>query len=155
MIAEWDPSPESVAIVGAGAWGTTLAVILAERYARVGLWAYEADLAAEMERTRENAVYLPGVPIPPGVQPTASLEAVLAGQRLVVFVMPSHGFRGVLERARPFLDPAALAISATKGIEVQGRSTMSPIMREVLPPAHHPRLAVLSGPGFACGGVGG
>ena len=56
MIAEWNGSLESVAIVGAGAWGTTLAVILAERYARVGLWAYEADLAEEMERTRENAV---------------------------------------------------------------------------------------------------
>jgi glycerol-3-phosphate dehydrogenase (NAD(P)+) len=149
MIAEWNAIPESVAIVGAGAWGTTLAVILAERYARVGLWAYEADLAAQMERARENAVYLPGVIIPPAVQPTASLEAALVGQRLVVFVAPSHGFRGVLEQARPFLDPTAFAISATKGIEVQSRSTMSPIMREVLPPAHHPRLAVLSGPSFA------
>ncbi len=149
MIGEGTTSPESIAIIGAGAWGTTLAVILAERYARIALWVYEGDLASDMERTRENAVYLPGVPIPPAVQPTASLDAALAGQRLVIFVVPSHGFRSVLERARHFLDPAAFAVSATKGIEVQSLWTMSRIMLDVLPPAHHPHLAVISGPSFA------
>jgi len=141
--------PESVAVIGAGAWGTALAVILAERYTRVSLWVYEATLLAELERTRENAVYLPGVRIPPAVQSTSSLEAALSGQRLVILVVPSHAFRGVLEQARPHLDPRALVVSATKGIEVQSLSTMSGIMREVLSPAHHLRLAVLSGPGFA------
>ena len=148
MIGEATALPESVAVIGAGAWGTTLAVILAERYARVALWVYEGELATDMERTRENAVYLPGVPIPPAVQPTASLDTALAGHRLVIFVVPSHGFRSVLERARPFLDPTALAVSATKGIEVQSLWTMSRIMLDVLPPAHHPRLAVISGPSF-------
>jgi glycerol-3-phosphate dehydrogenase (NAD(P)+) len=149
MTGEGNASRESVAVIGAGAWGTTLAVLLAGRYARVGLWVYEADLAAEMERTRENAVYLPGVPIPPAVQPTASLDAALAGHRLVIFVVPSHGFRSVLERARHYLDPAAFVVSATKGIEMHHLSTMSQIMLDVLPPAHHPRLAVISGPSFA------
>ena len=140
---------ESVAVVGAGAWGTALAVILAERYARVSLWVFEAALAAEIDQRRENAAYLPGVGIPQAVRPTSSLEAALSGQRLAIFVVPSHAFRGVLERARLHLDPRALTVSATKGIEVQSLSTMSGIMREVLPPVHHPRLAVLSGPGFA------
>jgi glycerol-3-phosphate dehydrogenase (NAD(P)+) len=149
MREERQAPPESVAVIGAGAWGTALAVILAERYARVSLWVFEATLLAEMERTRENAAYLPGVRIPQAVQPTPSLEAALSGQRLAIFVVPSHAFRGVLEQARRHLDPGALVVSATKGIEVQSLSTMSGIMREVLPPAHHPRLAVLSGPGFA------
>ncbi len=147
---EGRPAPqESVAVIGAGAWGTALAVILAERYPRVSLWVYEATLLAELERTRENAAYLPGVRIPPAVQPTSSLEDALSGQRLVILVVPSHAFRGVLEQARPHLDPRDLVVSATKGIEVQSLSTMSGIMREVLLPAHHLRLAVLSGPGFA------
>ncbi len=140
---------ESVAVIGAGAWGTALTVILAERYTRVSLWVFEASLAAELERTRENATYLPGVRIPQAVLPTPSIEAALSRQRLVIFVVPSHAFRGVLEQARLHLDPRALVVSATKGIEVQSLSTMSGIMRQVLSPVHHPHLAVLSGPGFA------
>ena len=142
-------SPESVAVIGAGAWGTALTVILAERYARVRLWVFEATLAVELCRTQENATYLPGVRIPEAVQPTPSLEAALTQQHLVIFVVPSHAFRSVLEQARQHLDPRALVVSATKGIEVQSLCTMSGIMRTVLSPVHHPQLAVLSGPGFA------
>ncbi len=140
---------ESVAVIGAGAWGTALAVVLAERYARVMLWVFEADLAAEMERRRENGVYLPGVRIPRAVQPTPSLDTALVGQALAIIVVPSHGFRRVLAEARPHVHPGAFLVSATKGIEVSSLATMSGIMREVLPPAHHPRIAVLSGPSFA------
>jgi len=140
---------KSLAVIGAGAWGTTLAGVLAERYSRVHLWVFEADLAAEIARTRENAVYLPGVRLPEAVIPTASLEAALSGQPMAIFVVPSHVFRGILEAARAFLDPKALAVSATKGIEVETLSSMSQVMREVLPSEHHRRLAVLSGPSFA------
>ena len=139
----------SLAVIGAGAWGTTLAGVLAERYSRVHLWVFEADLAAEIARTRENAVYLPGVRLPEAVFPTSSLEAALSGQPMAIFVVPSHAFRGILEAARAFLNPKALAVSATKGIEIETLSSMSQIMREVLPSHHHRRLAVLSGPSFA------
>ena len=141
--------PDSVAVIGAGAWGTALAVVLAERYARVALWVFEAQLATELERTRENTVYLPGVRVPPAVQATHSLRGALSGQRMVILVVPSHAFRGVLEQARIHLDPGALVVSATKGIELGSLSTMSGIMREVLSPAQYPHVAVLSGPGFA------
>lgn len=141
--------PESVAIIGAGAWGTALAVVLAERYARAALWVFEPELAAEIQRTQENSAYLPGVRIPPVVRPTPSIDAALAGQHLVIFVVPSHAFRGIVDQAARHLDPRALVVSATKGIEVSSLFTMSRIMREVLPPPFHPRLAVLSGPSFA------
>ncbi|HYL79269.1 MAG TPA: NAD(P)H-dependent glycerol-3-phosphate dehydrogenase [Candidatus Acidoferrum sp.] len=140
---------ESVAVIGAGAWGTTLAAVLAGRYPRVSLWAFEADLAAEMLRVQENGTYLPGVRIPETVCPTDSLESALSGRPLALFVVPSHAFRAILEKASSHLARGALVVSAAKGIEIGTLSTMSQIMREVLPEHHHPNLAVLSGPSFA------
>ena len=142
-------SLESVAIVGAGAWGTSLACTLADRYRRVTLWVYEADLAGEMLHTRENATYLPGVPLPPSVLPTSALERALEGQRFVIFVVPSHVFRRVVEEARAHLSADAVLVSATKGIETESLCTMSQVMRQTLPPVQHAALAVLSGPSFA------
>jgi glycerol-3-phosphate dehydrogenase (NAD(P)+) len=139
----------SAAVVGAGAWGTTLAILLAERVPSVTLWVYEPDLAEAMVRSRENALYLPGAKLPANVLPTSSLEAAVGGQPLVVFVPPSHAARRVFEWSRPALEGNALLVSATKGIEVETLCTMSQVMQEVLPPVHHPRLAAVSGPSFA------
>jgi glycerol-3-phosphate dehydrogenase (NAD(P)+) len=140
---------EAVGVVGAGAWGTSLACVLAERYREVALWVYEADLARDMSRMRENAVYLPGVRLPDAVCPTSSLDEVLRAKSLVIFVVPSHVFRGILEKARSSLQAGVVVVSATKGIDVESLCTMSQIMREVLAPAYHATLAVLSGPSFA------
>jgi glycerol-3-phosphate dehydrogenase (NAD(P)+) len=149
MTGEEEVASESVAVIGAGAWGTTLATILADRYRRVTLWVYEPELAEAMLRTRENAVYLPGVQLPSAVLPTPSLQMALRDQPLVVFVVPSHAFRRVLERGRSSLSAEAFLVTATKGIEVETLATMSQLMQELLPPVHHPRVAVLSGPSFA------
>jgi glycerol-3-phosphate dehydrogenase (NAD(P)+) len=137
-----------VAVVGAGAWGTALAGILGTRYPDVLLWVYEADLAREMERARENRVYLAGVRLPAAVRPTSALEA-LADRTLVVLVVPSHAFRSVLEQCRPYLNPEALIVSATKGLEVGTLKTMSQVALDLLPPSCRGRIAVLSGPSFA------
>ena len=142
-------APRAVAVVGAGAWGTTLATILAERYPLVRLWVFETDLAQEIHETRENRVYLPEVRIPDAVQATSSLAEALTGAGLVLLVVPSHVFRRVVSDAATHISPQALVVSATKGIEVTTLATMSEILTEVLPPIHHPRLAVLSGPSFA------
>ncbi len=142
-------SLDTVAVVGAGAWGTSLSCVLAERYRAVMLWVYEGELAKEMIRTRENTLYLPGARLPEAVRPTSSLDEAVRGQRLVIFVVPSHVFRGILEKAGLSLVADVIVVSATKGIEVENLCTMSQIMREVLPPIHHPTLAVLSGPSFA------
>jgi glycerol-3-phosphate dehydrogenase (NAD(P)+) len=139
----------SLAIIGGGAWGTALATVLADRHTGIRLWVFEADLAGEMERTRENAAYLPGVRIPDGVRITSSLETALPGSSLVIFVVPSHVFRTVLESACPHIGPGTILVSATKGIEVRSLSSMSRIMGELLPTEQHRALAVLSGPSFA------
>jgi glycerol-3-phosphate dehydrogenase (NAD(P)+) len=141
--------PQAVAIIGAGAWGTSLASVLADRYREVALWVHERELATEMADVRENRMYLPGVRLPEAVRPTSSLEAALTGKPLVVFVVPSHVLRGIIERARPFVRPGVVLVSATKGLEVESLCTMSQIMQQVLAPAYHPNLAVLSGPSFA------
>jgi glycerol-3-phosphate dehydrogenase (NAD(P)+) len=122
--------------------------VLGDRYPDVSLWVFEPELADEMRRTAENRLYLPGVRLPAAVTPTADLETALTGRRLVILVVPSHVFRGVLVKARAWLSPDALLVSATKGLELPGLATMSAVMREVLA-GHSARLAVLSGPSFA------
>ena len=149
MTANMVTPGESLAVVGAGAWGTSLACTLADRYRQVMLWVYETDMADEMLRTRENAVYLPGVSLPSAVRPTSALERALVGQTFVIFVVPSHVFRRVAEEARAHLCADAVIVSATKGIEMESLCTMSQVMRQTLPPAQLARLAVLSGPSFA------
>jgi len=140
---------DSVAVVGAGAWGTGLASILGERCRDITLWVYESDLAVDIARSHENALYLPGVRIPEAVRPTSSLAEAVHGKRLVVFVVPSHVFRGVVKAAATSLAADAILVSATKGIEVESLYTMSQIMREVLDTARQGGIAVLSGPSFA------
>jgi glycerol-3-phosphate dehydrogenase (NAD(P)+) len=102
-----------------------------------------------MREVRENTVYLPGVKLPDAVRPTSSLDEVLRARGLIIFVVPSHVFRGVVEQTRPSLESGTVVVSATKGIEVESLRTMSQIMCEVLAPSHHATLAVMSGPSFA------
>ncbi|MBI4537257.1 MAG: NAD(P)-dependent glycerol-3-phosphate dehydrogenase [candidate division NC10 bacterium] len=149
MLPVASEAPRTVAVVGAGAWGTTLATILGDRYPRVNLWVFEADLAEAIQCRRENGVYLPGVRIPDPVRATSSLAEALTDVGLVLFVVPSHVFRRIASAAAAHLPSKALVASATKGIEVETLATMSEILAEVLPPLDRARLAVLSGPSFA------
>jgi len=138
-----------VAVVGGGAWGTALADLLARGGNAVDLWVYEEDLAAEMARTRENRVYLPGHRLAEGVRPSSDLAAVVTGAEVVVSVSPSQVVRHVMGRAAPHLRADALVVSASKGIENGTLQLMNQVLEEVLPEAVSRRLAVLSGPSFA------
>lgn len=141
-----------IGVLGAGSFGTALAVHLAGHGAhRVRLWARDAELAQRMAADRANSEYLPGVELPPGLEPTSDLES-LAGSDFILIVIPSHGFRAVL---RHFLKlvPAGRAlplISATKGIETETLARMSQVAFEEGTAADREvRFAVLSGPTFA------
>ncbi len=137
------------AILGAGAWGTALARVLAERGELARLWSWQAEHAAALAQTRENRAFLPGFSLPDLVEPSASLEHTLHGASHVLLVVPTAGFRVTLERARPFLASDATLVIATKGIEPRSLMLLSEVVEAVLGVEARTRTVVLSGPSFA------
>lgn len=138
-----------LAIIGAGSWGTALAVVLAPKVSEIGLWVYEQDLAERIRQTRENDTYLPGFQLPAHIQVTHELGPALAGADIVLSVVPSHLVRGLYLQMQPFLNPSMLFVSATKGLENGSLLRMSEVIGEVLQNGFVPRIAVISGPTFA------
>jgi glycerol-3-phosphate dehydrogenase (NAD(P)+) len=138
-----------IAIVGAGGWGTALAVTMARAERRVRLWVHEPGLAVSMTEARQNDVYLPSVRIPDQVHISNSLPYVLDGASIVIIAAPSHVYRSVVSEIAPLLRPEMVFVSATKGIENQTRMRMSEIIQDVVGGAFEPRVAVISGPTFA------
>jgi glycerol-3-phosphate dehydrogenase (NAD(P)+) len=137
---------ERIAVLGAGSWGTALAIHCARVGHDVRLWGRDASLMAAIAATRRNARYLPDVALDPAVFATDSLEAALDGTPIAIAAVPSHGMRHVLTEARPFLAPGAVVVSATKGLETDSLDRMSQVVAEAAP--GHP-IVVLSGPTFA------
>ena len=133
------------AILGAGGWGTALAILWAKQGNDILLWGHNPERAQELRETRENTEYLPGVTLPESVQVTSDL-AQCAGAELVVFVTPSTALRAVAEQLRPHVSKDAVLLSCTKGIEHGTGMRMTQILAEVLP--EH-TTAVLSGPNLA------
>jgi len=140
---------KSLAIIGAGSWGTALSVVLAPRFDTVRLWVYEADLALRMSSIRENDVYLPGIQIPNNVVFTNQLTQALDSADIVLSVMPSHLVRGLYEQMLPNVQAHMLFVSATKGLENSSLLRPSEIITQVICRRFVPRVAVLSGPTFA------
>ncbi|MFZ2446202.1 MAG: NAD(P)H-dependent glycerol-3-phosphate dehydrogenase [Syntrophobacteraceae bacterium] len=138
-----------VGVIGAGSWGTTLAHLLASRGLEVNLWVYEEDLFETILKTRENTFYLPGFRLHENVRPQNALESVVKGCGLLVMVVPSHVYRGVVVKMLPHLRDDAIIVSATKGIENETLLTMSGIWKEVLAHQSGVRVLCLSGPSFA------
>jgi glycerol-3-phosphate dehydrogenase (NAD(P)+) len=140
---------ERAAVIGAGAWGTTLARHLAEKGLPVTLWAYEPEVIDAIRTKHENLIFLPGIPLPPALHATGSLGDAIRDVDLLLFAVPSHAARPVLRELSPLLRRAIPVISATKGIEEDSLQLMTQVMGEVLPPPFHDLLTVLSGPSFA------
>lgn len=140
---------KNLAIIGAGSWGTALAMVLAPRFPRIRLWVYETDLAARMRLSRENDIYLPGVQLADHVEVVSDLRSALEGADVVLSVMPSHLVRRLYQEMLPYLHESMLFVSATKGLENGSLLRMSEVIREVLPTKMRPRVAVISGPTFA------
>jgi glycerol-3-phosphate dehydrogenase (NAD(P)+) len=138
----------TVTILGAGSWGTALAVHLARLGRAVRLWARNGDFAATLDDARENATYLSGVEFPATLRATGDLAAATAGSGIVVFVSPSATVRALAESVRSHLAPGTILVTASKGVEQETGRTMSAVLEEVLG-AHRGRVAVLSGPSFA------
>ena len=139
-------SIESTAIVGAGGWGTALAVLWAKRGNTVTLWGNNPNRAARLRETRENAEYLPGVKLPESINVTSEIGDCLRAD-LIVFVTPSVALRSVATRLRDAgLDSDTILLSGTKGIEHGTGLRMTEVLHEIFPKN---TVAVLSGPNLA------
>src|ERR1051325_231757 len=142
-------SSEDIAVVGAGSYGTCLAVLFGNAGHRVSLYCRGADEARAIDTARENVKYLPGHRLPASVAVTSDLAAAVGGKRFVLGVTPSHCIREVLGRAAQALDPDAIVINASKGLEDGTLHSIDAIYRDVLPPRIAARATYLSGPTFA------
>lgn len=140
---------DTIAVVGAGSWGTALANLLAKKGYRVRLWSHEPDVADAIATTRENPRYLQGIELAPKLEATADIAAAVAGAGVVVSVSPAQYVRQVMSSAAPALDRDALVVSASKGIEIESLKTMAEVFDEVLPGPIAERACFLSGPSFA------
>jgi glycerol-3-phosphate dehydrogenase (NAD(P)+) len=141
-----------IAIIGAGAWGTALAIVLGRKDThRVRLWAHEEEVCQSIAQRRVNEKFLPGQQIPAGVTPCNSLAAALEDSTIVVSVMPSQHCRGLFVQMRPHLRPDTLIVSATKGLEENSLLRMTEVIAHVLQGKDLPalRIGALSGPSFA------
>lgn len=139
----------NVGVVGAGSWGTALAIQLARSGDRVRLWDHRPDRAARMQAERQNARYLPGIPLADNIEVSGEMGHVLEDAALVVEVIPSQSVRTVAASFAPLIPPGATVLCASKGIEQGTLLTMDEVLREVLPAHLHDRLCFLAGPSFA------
>ena len=139
----------SIAIIGAGSWGTALSIVLAPRFERIRLWAHETDLVERMASTRINDVFLSGFQLPANVEPTSDLAFALDGAGIVLGVMPSRFARRLYSAMLPHLNSEMRIVSATKGLESGALLRMSEVARQVIETKFPTNVAVLSGPTFA------
>ena len=136
----------TVSIIGAGGWGTALAITMARHGKDVRLWAYETYLVETMIATRENVLYLPSIRVPESVRITNSMGEVLADAAIVIIAVPSHVYRQVVAQMLPMLNSDMLFVSAAKGIENETLMRMSEVLIDVAKPRFTPRVAAISGP---------
>jgi glycerol-3-phosphate dehydrogenase (NAD(P)+) len=138
-----------VAMIGAGSWGTSLALLLTRKGCAVTLWDRDVAHIGQLARDRENKRYQPGHSFPDTLAVTDNLEEAVQEAECVVMVVPSHGFREVYRQVFPMLREGCLVVSAVKGIEIASGKTMTGVMREEGREPKRLHLGVLSGPSFA------
>jgi glycerol-3-phosphate dehydrogenase (NAD(P)+) len=138
-----------VAVLGAGSFGSCLAILCADRGHEVTLWTRDPALAETIARERRNPRYLKEIEFPASIRTSTDMQPALAGAEMVILAVPSHAVRETIAQARPWLPAEALIVSTVKGLELDTGKTMDAVLEEMLPPVHHPRLVFLSGPSFA------
>lgn len=136
----------TVAVLGAGSWGTTLADLLGRKGESVRLWAHESEVVEAINARHENPLFLPGCPLSESVKALSDPVEACRGAQVILTVAPSHVMRRVVEQARPGIADGALVVSATKGIEGETLDLMSQVLEQVLPGRP---VCALSGPSFA------
>jgi glycerol-3-phosphate dehydrogenase (NAD(P)+) len=149
MKAGFDFEKVKIGVVGAGSWGTALANLLASKGYPVDLWVFEEEVLGQIREHRENKVFLPGIPLPPTIDPSHGIESVVAEKDLVLLVVPSHVMRETTVRMRGAIGKDTIVVTASKGIENQTHLTMTGVLSQTLPETPKNHFSVLSGPSFA------
>ncbi len=139
--------PSAIAVLGAGSYGTALAICLARNGNTISLWGRNSDDMAQMAAQRVNQKYLPDIALPDSLQLTADLAAAVSSSRDILVVVPSHAFADTLRQIKPLLQADARVAWATKGLEPETGRLLQDVAREIL--GEQVSLAVLSGPTFA------
>ena len=138
-----------VSVLGAGAWGTTLAVLLHYNGHKVTLWEYDRRYTKQMIKYRENKIYLPGIELPEELLITHDLEEASFDKNLVVLAVPSQFLRSVVKKIRFNDVKNSVFVSVSKGIENGSLMTMSQMIKDVFPELNSSQVGVLSGPSHA------
>ncbi len=134
-----------IKVLGAGSWGTALALLLHNNGHNVSVWNWDEKHTAQMLADRENKAYLPGVPLPSDMSISSDLSELTEAE-MILFVVPSHALNDVAAQAKQYIKPQTIIISAAKGFHSEGQLRLSQVIAQYLP--HNP-LAVLSGPTHA------
>ena len=140
---------QPLAVIGAGSWGTALAIVAARNGHEVTLWAREPEVVSRITADRRNPFYLSDCELPENVRATSSLEEALRGASSILIVVPSHAFREMMEQMRPFINSDMMIVSATKGVENKTLMRMDEVVADVLRDRFEARFVALSGPSFA------
>lgn len=135
-----------ISIIGAGSWGTAVALLLANKGFNVKLWARDAGLIERIKNTRENSEYLPGTILPDNILASTDMEYCCRGSEVVVIASPSHAMRDICGKMKQHIAKEQIIVSLTKGIENVTLLRMSEIIKELMPDNE---VAVLSGPSHA------
>ena len=144
-----DTKKFKIGVVGAGAWGTALADLLASKGYPIDLWVFEKEVKDQILEFRENRIFLPDVELSSNLHPTNDLAEVVSGKNLVVVVVPSHLMRETTLKMASYVSKETIIVSASKGIENKTHLTMTGVFKETLSGIPDHRLAVISGPSFA------
>jgi len=138
-----------VAVIGAGSWGTALAMVAARNRHDVTLWAREREVVNSIATDRRNPFYLSDFELPENIRATSSLEDALRDASLVLVVVPSHAFREMIGSMLPFINDEMVIVSATKGVENRTLMRMDEVIADVCGDKFEDRFVALSGPSFA------
>jgi len=140
---------EKIVVMGAGSWGTALAILLAEKGNEVTLWEYQNEKAVTVEKARENKVFLPGAKFPETLHVTSELEGLLEGAKHVVFSVPSQVLRKVIGSITTQITKDMVLVNTAKGLEMSTGLRMSEVMKEEVLGKYHKNIVALSGPTHA------
>jgi len=140
---------KSVAVIGAGSWGTALSMVLSENDYHVDLFTKREEQKAEINQHKTNKRYLPQVLLPSSISAHTNLKEVLKDKKYILLVVPSHGMRETVRKIKPYISKETIIIHATKGLEIGSHKRMSEIILEEIPFLPREQLLVLSGPSHA------